>query len=63
MPPARSLMKFVNFFENLEEISIVCKTLAKNIREACERRFFTNNNNLDLNDNKLLSVTTAVDPR
>ena len=37
--------------------------LSKNIGEACERRFYTNNNNLNMNDNKLLLVTTAVDPR
>ena len=49
--------------KNPEEVSSVFKTLAKKIGEACKRRFYTNNNNLNLNDNKLLLVTTAVDPR
>ena len=63
IPHARPLTKFVNFYKNSEEVSNVCKTLAKNIGEACKRRFYTNSNNLNLNDNKLLLVTTAVDQR
>ena len=61
IPHAKSLTKFVNFNENSEDVSNVCKTVAKNIGEACERRFYNNNNNLKLNDNKLLLVTTAFD--
>ena len=34
IPPAKSLTKFVKFNENSEEVSNVCKTLAKNIEEA-----------------------------
>ena len=60
---AKSLTKFVNFYENSEEVSNVCKTLAKNIEKACERRFYTSNNNLNMNYNKLLLVTTTVDLR
>ena len=41
MPHARSLTKFVNTKESSEEPSNVCKTLAENIGEACEIRFFT----------------------
>ena len=41
MPLARSLTKFVNFNENLEKLWSVCKTLAKNLGEACNRRFCT----------------------
>ena len=63
IPHARSLTKFVNFNENSEEVSNVCKTLAKNLGETCERRFYTNKINLNLNYNKLLLVTTAVDPQ
>ena len=63
IPHAKSLTNFVNFYENSEEISNVCKILAKNIVGACERRFYTINNNLNMNDNKLMLVTTAVDSR
>ena len=45
MPHARSLTKFVNFYENSENVLNVCKTLAKNIGEVCERRFYINSNN------------------
>ena len=62
IPHARSLTKFVNFYKN-SEVSNLCKTLAKNLGEACERRFYTDNNNLNLNNNKLLLVITAVDLR
>ena len=41
MPHARSLTKFVNTNENSEELSYMCKTLAKHIGEACEIRFYT----------------------
>ena len=37
--------------------------LQPKIGQACERRFYNNKNHLDLNDNKLLLVTTAVDTR
>ena len=37
---ARLLTKFVNTLENSEEISNVCKTLAKSIEEAFETRFY-----------------------
>ena len=60
---AKPLIEFVIFYKNSKELSNVCKTLAKSIGEACERRFYTNNENLNSNDNKLLLVTTAVDPR
>ena len=63
IPHAKLLTKFVNYYESSEKASDVCKILAKNIGEACVRRFYTNNNNLNMNDNKLLLVTTAVDPR
>ena len=33
------------------------------VGEACKRMFYNNKNNLDLNYNKLLLVTTAIDPR
>ena len=39
------------------------ETKAKSTGEAFERRFYTNNNNLNLNENKLLLVRTAVDLR
>ena len=41
IPPAKSLTKFVKFNENSEEVSNVCKILAKNIGDACERNFYT----------------------
>ena len=59
IPHIKSLTKFVNFNEISKEVLNVRKTLAKNIGEACERRLYTNNNNLKLNYNKI-KVTTAV---
>ena len=47
IPHTKSLTKFVNFNENSKEVSNVYKTLAKNIEEVCERKFYTNNNNLN----------------
>ena len=36
IPHARSLLKFVNFYENSRKVSNVCQTLAKIIGESCE---------------------------
>ena len=41
IPHAKSLTKFVKFNENSEEVSNVCTILAKNIGDACKRRFYT----------------------
>ena len=40
-------------------------TMAENIKEAFERRFYTTNNStqINLHDNDLFLLTTAVDPR
>ena len=62
IPHAKSLIKMVNFYENSDEVWNVCKALAKNIGGACEGGFDISNNNLNLNDIKLVLVTTAVDP-
>ena len=51
------------FNKNLEEVLNVCKTSAKNKGEACEKRLYTNNHNLNLIENILLLVTKAVDSR
>ena len=40
MPHERSLTKFVNTNKNKNKTSNVCKTLVKNIGEACEKRFY-----------------------
>ena len=62
IPHAKLMTEFINLSEISEKVSNVCETLAKNIREAFERRFYINNN-LNLNNNELMLVTTAVDPR
>ena len=63
IPHARSLTNFVKSYEHSEEVSNVCRTLVKKVGGACERRLYNDNNNLDLNDNKLLLVATTFDPR
>ena len=40
MPHARSLTKLVSTNKNSEELSNFCKTLVKNLGEACERNVF-----------------------
>ena len=57
IPHARSLTKIVNFYKNFKEVSSVCKTLAKKYRN--NNISYRNNNNLNLNDYKILVVTTA----
>ena len=56
IPRAESLTILLTFTENFEEASNVCKTSTKNIGEACERRFYNKNNNLNLIEKKLLLV-------
>ena len=55
-------MNFFNFYKNSEEVSNICKTSSKNIGEL-RKKFLCKNNNLNLNDNKLLLFTTAVDQK
>ena len=45
--------------------STTIATLVENIKANFERRFYTNNNStrINLNDNDLFLLTTAVDPR
>ena len=58
---ARSLTKFVKYYV-IWDLSNVLK-LYPNISERFPKYFYTNNDNLNLNDNKLLLVTTAVKSR
>ena len=61
IPYAQALKKCLCGFTRNSSVST---TLAEIIEEARERRFYSTNNSsgLNLNDNSLLLVTTAVDP-
>ena len=67
IPHAAVLKKFFNHKANSppgpDQSSST--TLAENIEEAFERRFYTTNNSsrINLHDNDLFLLTTAVDPR
>ena len=70
IPHAAVLKKFFNHKANSppgpdQSSSTTLATLAENIEEAFERRFYTTNNSsrINLHDNDLFLLTTAVDPR
>ena len=68
IPHAAVLKKFFNYKANsppVQSSSTTLATMAENIEEAFERRFYTTNNStrINLHDNDLFLLTTAVDPR